>query len=614
MRPPRAFRGGRAGRTDTAGRVPHTERVTSDPRPQLPGPAQSLLDAVIAISSDLDQRSVLARIVEAACELTGARYAALGVIGPDRSLVEFVTTGIDERQRALIGDLPRGHGILGLLIEEPRAIRLPVLSEHARSVGFPPNHPPMTTFLGVPVRIRGTIFGNLYLTEKAGGGTFTDEDEVLVEALASAAGFVIENARAYGLSERRRQWLEASASLVDALQPPVDLGRALRLVTQAARSVSGARATAVLSYRHADARTVASDPDDVPRVTAALDQVVATPRSGSASTTSQLGALTALVIPLRAHLAERAALVALFDTGQAPDDVHERELLESFADQAALALDRAQALADREELAVISDRERIARDLHDVVIQRLFATGLQLQAVSAQATDPSVTERIERAVTDLDQTIRDIRGTIFELQRQSRGVAAQRAARPGPRVRRGARPHARRPHQRARRLGGPRPGARAAAPRPAGGPLERRPARAGDAHRGRGAGRPVTSSISPCSTTGSASSATVTRAGCATPGAGRPASGARSSWPRASRGARRSPGGCRSSDPAPGRPLDPAASTATTAGSPPGAEGPPGGAGGPHGGGPFGGSSSLEASTAACVRRSRPSLARMLET
>ena len=401
--------------------MPHTERVTSDSRPQLPGPTQSLLDAVIAISSDLDQRSVLARIVEAACELTGARYAALGVIGPDRSLVEFVTTGLDERQRTLIGDLPRGHGILGLLIEEPRAIRLPVLSDHRRSVGFPSNHPPMTTFLGVPVRIRGTIFGNLYLTEKAGGGTFPDEDEVLVEALASAAGFVIENARAYGLSELRRQWLEASASLVDALQPPVDLVRALHLVTQAARSVSGARATAVLSYRHADARTVASDPDDVPRVTAALDQVVAMPRSGSASTTAQLGALTALVIPLRAPLAERAALVALFDTGHAPDDVHERELLESFADQAALALDRAQALADREELAVISDRERIARDLHDVVIQRLFATGLQLQAVSAQATDPSVTERIERAVTDLDQTIRDIRGTIFELQRHRAG-------------------------------------------------------------------------------------------------------------------------------------------------------------------------------------------------
>ena len=279
----------------------------------------------------------------------------------------------------------------------------------------------MTTFLGVPVRIRGTVFGNLYLTEKAGGVTFTDQDELLVGALASAAGFVIENARAYGLSERRRQWLEASASLSDALQPPVDLERALHLVTHAARSVSGARASAVLSYRYDTARTVTADPDDLERVTTALDEVVATPRTGIDITRADLGPLTALVIPLRAHLAERAALVALFEAGQTPEGVEERELLASFADQAALALDRAQALADREELAVISDRERIARDLHDVVIQRLFATGLQLQGVSMLAASPEIAERLDRAVTDLDQTIKDIRGTIFELQRQRVG-------------------------------------------------------------------------------------------------------------------------------------------------------------------------------------------------
>ncbi len=395
--------------------------MTTDPRPELPGTAQALLDAVIAISSDLDQRSVLTRIVEAACELTGAQYAALGVIGRDGSLVEFVTTGLSSEQRALIGDLPRGNGILGLLIEQPRAIRLPVLSEHPHSVGFPSNHPPMTTFLGAPVRIRGTVFGNLYLTEKAGGIEFTEQDELLVGALASAAGFVIENARAYGLSERRRQWLEASASLADALQPPVDLERALRLITQAARSVSGATATAVLSYRYDTARTVTADPDDHERVDSALDEVSALPDSGLDIKTVDLEAMTALVIPLRAHLADHAALVALFEAGLAPQDVEERELLASFADQAALALDRAQALADREELAVISDRERIARDLHDVVIQRLFATGLQLQGAALVATGPDITERLDRAVTDLDQTIKDIRGTIFELQQPRSG-------------------------------------------------------------------------------------------------------------------------------------------------------------------------------------------------
>ena len=197
----------------------------NDRQPVLPGPAQALLDAVTAISSDLDLRGVLLRIVEAATELTGARYGALGVIGADRTLVEFVTTGIGPEQHRLIGDLPRGRGILGLLIDEPEVIRMADLSAHPQSAGFPPNHPPMTTFLGVPVRIRGTVFGNLYLTEKAGGEPFTEQDQLLVEALARTAGFVIENARAYGLSERRRQWLEASAELADALQPPVDLER-----------------------------------------------------------------------------------------------------------------------------------------------------------------------------------------------------------------------------------------------------------------------------------------------------------------------------------------------------------------------------------------------------
>ncbi len=401
--------------------MPHTGGVTSHARPELPSTAQALLDAVIAISSDLDQRSVLTRIVEAACELTGAQYAALGVIGGGDFLVEFVTTGLDDEQRALIGDLPRGKGILGLLIEEPEPIRLPVLSAHSHSVGFPPNHPPMTTFLGVPVRIRGTVFGNLYLTEKAGGLEFTEHDELLVGALASAAGFVIDNARAYGLSERRRQWLEASASLADALQPPADVDRALWLITQGARSMSRAAAAAVLSYRYDAARTVTADPDDAERVDAALDELLTVGHRGSEPTVVELTSVSALVIPLRAHLTDHAALVTLFETGQPPPDVEERELLASFADQAALALDRAQALADREELAVISDRDRIARDLHDVVIQRIFAAGLQLQGAALLSADPDITARVSRAAADLDQTIKDIRGTIFELQQPRAG-------------------------------------------------------------------------------------------------------------------------------------------------------------------------------------------------
>ena len=149
------------------------------------------------------------------------------MLGNDGELVEFVTTGLDERARALIGDLPRGHGILGVIIEEPSGLRLTDLSAHPSSVGFPPHHPPMTSFLGMPVRIRGIVFGNLYLTEKAGGGPFTDADEQLVEELARTAGYVISNARSFALSERRRQWLEASAELAELLQPPVDLDAVL---------------------------------------------------------------------------------------------------------------------------------------------------------------------------------------------------------------------------------------------------------------------------------------------------------------------------------------------------------------------------------------------------
>src|SRR6266545_4710157 len=147
----------------------------------------ALLDAVVSIGSDLDLRSVLERIVAAACRLAGARYGALGVLGPDRDLVEFITYGISAEQRALIGPLPRGHGILGLLIEDPKPLRLRELGEHPRSYGFPPNHPPMSSFLGVPVRVREQSFGNLYLTEKETGEQFTDEDELIVVALEFVA-------------------------------------------------------------------------------------------------------------------------------------------------------------------------------------------------------------------------------------------------------------------------------------------------------------------------------------------------------------------------------------------------------------------------------------------
>ena len=407
--------------TTTSSVTPALAEATVATPDELPGSSQMLLDAVMALSADLDLHSVLERIVESATALTGARYGALGVLGPDENLGEFLTTGIPGREHDLIGDLPHGRGILGLLITDPRPLRLSDLTQHPASYGFPAHHPPMTSFLGVPVHIRGTVFGNLYLTEKEGGGDFTDTDERLVVALASAAGLVIENARAYGLSERRRQWLEAAAGLTDALQPPVEWDLALQQISTTARRVGQAWATAVVSPgADGEVRALACEPRDVERALSLVDdavRLVGADRLVDAVDVS-LGTMTASVVPLRVRLAAGGTLVSVFDTDEERlRDVDDRELLISFADHAALALDRALAVGDRELLAVMSDRERIARDLHDTVIQRLFAVGMQLQAVSLTGS-PELGERLRASVKDVDDTIRDIRATIFELQTQ----------------------------------------------------------------------------------------------------------------------------------------------------------------------------------------------------
>jgi signal transduction histidine kinase len=398
----------------------HDMTVTEDGL-ELPANAKALLDAVVAISTDLDLHSVLNRIVVSACAITGARYGALGVIGHGGGLVDFVTHGVSEEQHSAIGELPRGHGILGLLIDHPEPIRLSHIQDHPQSYGFPPNHPPMERFLGVPVRIRGTVFGNLYLTEKEGGGDFTTQDEQLVEALASAAGFVIENARDYAQSERRRQWLEATAQINETLQPPVRLEAALRQIAIGARRVAGASAVAVLR-RGGDGghELVALDgrrSDELGPLARSLEpHITGAEEEATVVVIPQGSERTVVLVPLRAHLAPDGVLMVLLDGGRGSLETDEAELLASFADQASLALDRAQAISDRQELMLVSDRDRIARDLHDLVIQRLFATGLQLQGARRIAVSDEVKERLDSAVADLDVTIRDIRSTIFELQ------------------------------------------------------------------------------------------------------------------------------------------------------------------------------------------------------
>jgi signal transduction histidine kinase len=391
----------------------------------------ALLGAVVGIGTDLDLHSTLQRIVVAATRLAGARYGALGVIGPDRRLVEFITDGLTVEEHRRIGDLPTGRGVLGLLIDEPHPVRLRDIAEHPRSFGFPPNHPPMRSFLGVPLRARDQVFGNLYLTEKRDADEFTQDDEELVVALAVAAGVAVDNARLYASAGYRQRWLEATAEITSVLLGEVERTSALELVARRAREVSGAAFVAVLLQDPQTGRltveVVQPARPELSAVAVSGAGVIGTVLAeGRAVVVDDLGTAAewplslrtgpAMIAPLSAAGTVQGLLVVAQDPeGGRFDDEVDVGMLTTFAAQAALALERARAQDERELLVVLEDRERIARDLHDVVIQRLFATGLQLQS-TARLVRPEVAGRIDSAVDELDSTIRDIRSAIFELR------------------------------------------------------------------------------------------------------------------------------------------------------------------------------------------------------
>ncbi|GGQ84627.1 histidine kinase [Couchioplanes caeruleus subsp. azureus] len=394
---------------------------------------RALLDAVVGIGTDLDLRSMLQRIVEAACALAGARYGALGVIGTNEELSDFITHGIDAELHARIGDLPHGRGVLGLLITDPRPLRLPDITRHPKSYGFPPHHPPMHSFLGVPVRIRDQIFGNLYLAEKQGAAEFSDHDQEIVVALAAAAGVAIDNARLFALAQRRERWLAAAGEITSLLRGTVHRTEALRLIARRAREISEAKLVMVMLYDDEATRyTIAVADGSDPAYRRLVGHVVPVDRDAAAAFgQEQYRAIPdlhatvdwpdtvprgpALAAPLTGPDTLHGVLIVVPGNGR-PVDQEDAPLLSGFAGQAALALERAKAQEEREQLLVLADRERIARDLHDIVIQRLFATGMQLQSASAHVTKPEAVKRINEAVDDLDATIRDIRRSIFELR------------------------------------------------------------------------------------------------------------------------------------------------------------------------------------------------------
>ncbi|HEU5469295.1 MAG TPA: GAF domain-containing protein [Actinophytocola sp.] len=397
---------------------------------------QGLLDSVLAVGTGLELEGTLRRIIETAVELVDARYGAVGVLGQDVGLSEFVYIGIDAETRARMGHLPQGKGLLGELIEHPRPIRLPDLAEHPASVGFPPNHPPMRSFLGVPIRVRDAVFGNIYLTEKRDGGEFTADDEVVLQALATAAGIAVENSRLFERALLRERWLQATAEINASLLGGASGEQALSLIVDRVLRLSAADCALILlldagqpgqlviragSGTHADrllSGTIAVTEPAIAGVVSAGTPVLipdlahALP-GGLAGTDLAYG--PALAVPLGTTDRVSGVLLALRDKGAAAFDQEQVPVLASFADQTALALELADKQRTQRQLDLLADRDRIAGDLHDHVIQQLFATGMSLQGGVRRITDEEARRRVVKAIEQLDNTMRDIRTSIFDL-------------------------------------------------------------------------------------------------------------------------------------------------------------------------------------------------------
>jgi signal transduction histidine kinase len=399
------------------------------------GRLRGLLAANRTITADLTLPTVLRRIVDAGCQLVRARYGALGVLAPDGGLAEFVHVGLDEGTVARIGHLPEGKGLLGALIDDPKTIRLRSIEDDPRSVGFPPHHPPMTSFLGVPVLVRGKVFGNLYLTERIDGGEFTADDEELVAALAATAGVAIENARLYEQSQRRQDWLQASAKITRQLLS-AEGEEPLQLIAREARQIADADVVTVVlptesrermmvevaAGRAADELTGMSYPIEHTLTGLALSSghPVLVGDADDSDYDSHLSEVLpvgpVMVLPLVGTVDTRGALVIARLRGRNRFDDADLDMATTFANHAAVALELADGRENQQRMILLEDRDRIARDLHDHVIQRLFAAGLAVESVAARPGSDETSLRLRRVVTELDETIRQIRTSIFQLR------------------------------------------------------------------------------------------------------------------------------------------------------------------------------------------------------
>jgi signal transduction histidine kinase len=399
---------------------------------------RGLIEAVVAIGSGLDLEFTLRRIVETAVRLVDATYGALGVIGDGKRLSEFIPVGVSQDEIGAIHHWPEGRGLLGLLIDDPRPLRLADIAAHSASSGFPDGHPPMRGFLGVPVRIRDEVFGNLYLTDKRGGGDFSEDDEAVLVALGAAAAVAVENARLYEAARRQQRWIQASAEVTTRLLSGSEPGEVLAGITRQARELSGADLAVLalpdeegrrLTITYADgdgadatrglvlpageslSGRVLADGEPLTAADFAADERASHAARGAMS---QIG--PAVVFPLGAPGNVRGVLTVGRRHGALPFPQAQADVVASFAAQAGVALELAASRAEAERLSLYQDRDRIARDLHDLVIQRLYATGMSLEGTMPMITRPEVASRITNAVDAMDETIKDIRATIFALQ------------------------------------------------------------------------------------------------------------------------------------------------------------------------------------------------------
>jgi signal transduction histidine kinase len=395
---------------------------------------ERLLEAGLILSSELSLPSILQRIVELAAELTGARYGALGVLGRDGVITAFITTGVSAAERAAIGHIPVGRGILGVLIDDARPLRLAEIASDPRSVGFPPNHPPMRSFLGAPVTARGQVFGNIYLTEKQSAAEFDDDDQHALVVLAAQAGVAIENARLYEEASDRARRLEALRAVAAAILSGGQAEAVLGLVARYARELADADVGAIaVPTDDEDLVVQAADGEAAERLRGRRVPVEGSMagevlRSGKVVVLADAddrgdqsliglgGVGPALFVPLQGEGRAFGTLAVANARGGPPFREADVQLLETFAEQAAVALEHARLRRELDRLLVLEDRERIAKELHDGAIQALFAVGLGLQGTAMLARDPQLAGRIEGAVEELDRVIRDLRNYIFGLR------------------------------------------------------------------------------------------------------------------------------------------------------------------------------------------------------